>query len=250
MNSLTFLILIMGMAVGSFLNVCIYRIPRGMSVAVPPSHCTKCGKRLKAFDLIPVASYVILQGKCRHCGESFSPRYPIIELLTGIGFLFLYYKFGLTLEYLTMLVLFSGLIVCSVVDLDYKIIPDPVNLVMFALGILLLAVQSTGTLLNGLLGAAAGFSLLFFIALLSKGGMGGGDIKLGAVLGLYMGWPQIFLVLLLSFVLGSAAGLLWIGMKKKSVKEAVPFGPFLSAAALVSIFWGEQLINWYVNWLN
>lgn len=247
MYEMEILAVIFGLVIGSFLNVCIYRIPRGMSVVAPPSHCTGCDKRLSVLDLVPVISYLILQGKCRQCGAKISPRYPLVELFCGAGFLLLYINFGLTVEFLAGLVLFSGLVVCSLIDLDHRIIPDGVNLTLGLIAIPLLLVQSTQVLLNGVFGALVGFGLLLLIAVASKGGMGGGDIKLAAVLGLYLGWPNIILALFIAFILGSVVGLIWVWVKQKTLKEALPFGPFLSIAALVVLLWGTEIINWYLN---
>lgn len=247
MYGMELLSFVLGLVIGSFLNVCIYRIPQGISIITPPSHCTQCDKRLGIIDLVPVLSYLFLHGKCRYCKTKISARYPLVELFCGGGFLILYLKFGLTIQYLAMIFLFSGLVMGSMIDYDHQIIPDAVNLALLIGGIPLLVLQSAEILLNGLLGALVGFGLLFLIAVIFKGGMGGGDVKLAGILGLYLGWPNILVALLLSFVIGSIVGLAGVLIKKKTLKTALPFGPFLSIATLVVILWGQDIINWYVN---
>lgn len=239
------LVFLFGLTIGSFLNVCIFRIPQGISIIAPPSNCPQCSQRLRVLDLIPVISYLFLRGKCRYCGMPISLRYPLVELCCGVGFFVLYLQFGLTIQCLMAIVLFSGLVVCSLIDLDYQIIPDRVNLVLFLAGFLLLSLQSTALLVNGLIGAVVGFGVLFLIAVASKGGMGGGDVKLAAVLGLYLGWSNILLALFLSSLIGSIVGLTWAAIKRKNLKTALPFGPFLSIASMIVILWGQEILNWY-----
>ena len=238
---------IFGLVIGSFLNVCIYRIPAGISIVSPSSRCSQCHKSLGVIDLVPVLSYLFLRGKCRHCQAEFSPRYPLVELFCGLGFLVLFLKFGLTVEYLAAVFLFSGLLVCSLIDLDHQIIPDKVLITLTIGSIPLLLLQSTGTLLDGFLGAIVGGGLLLLVAVLSKGGMGGGDVKLAAVLGLYLGWSGILLMLFIAFLIGSVVGLTWAWIHKKTLKTALPFGPFLSMATLIVLLWGENIINWYTS---
>lgn len=239
------LVFILGLCIGSFLNVCIYRIPLDISVVTPRSHCPHCKQTLGWLDLLPIVSYVLRWGKCRYCGEGIPLRYPLVELGTGLGYLTLWWHFGATLEFITYTYLFSGLVVCSLIDYDHKIIPDAINLILLLGGIPLLAYQSLGILINGVMGALVGFGLLFLIALLSKGGMGGGDIKLAGVLGLYLGWPQILITLFLSFIIGSVVGLMWVVLKKQSLKSVLPFGPFLCIATLIVMLWGAEILEWY-----
>lgn len=242
---LTLLVFISGLCVGSFLNVCIYRLPRGLSVITPRSYCPRCRQPLRMPDLLPLVSYVLQGGKCRYCQGIIPLRYPLVELATGVGFLLLWWHFGFSVEFIVYSYLFSGLMACSIIDLEHKIIPNSINLLLFLGGIPLLACQSIGLLLNGLTGALVGFGLLFFIGLIFKGGMGGGDIKLAGVLGLYVGWPHILWVLFLSSVIGSVVGLIWLTYKKQSLRTIIPFGPFLSIATLVVVLWGEEMQAWY-----
>lgn len=247
MYILAILTFIFGLIIGSFLNVCIYRLPAGISIINPPSRCSQCKQSLGIIDLVPVFSYLFLRGQCRHCQAEFSPRYPLVELFCGLGFMLLFLHFGLTVEYLTAIFLFSGLVVCSLIDLDHQIIPDQVLIVLTIGGIPLLLLQSTSVFLDGLLGAVVGGGLLLLVAVLSKGGMGGGDVKLAAVLGLYLGWSGILLVFFIAFLAGSVVGLTWAWLKKKTLKTALPFGPFLSTATLIVLIWGESIINWYLS---
>lgn len=241
--------LLLGLIIGSFLNVCIFRIPHGDSIISPPSHCPKCNQRLGVVDLVPVFSYLLLKGKCRYCGDEVSPRYPLVELFCGVIFFALFLKFGYTLEYVSSVFLFSGLLVCSLIDYDHQIIPDKVNLVLFIGGVTLIGLQSTTLLLNGFLGAVVGFGLLYLVAVLSKGGMGGGDVKLAGVLGLYLGWQNVLLTLFMAFLIGSVVGLAWALINNKNLKTALPFGPFLSIATMLVIIWGQQILSWYFEFV-
>ena len=240
-------VFVLGTIIGSFLNVLIYRIPRGRSVVFPPSACGGCGARLGWQDLVPVVSYLLLPGRCRSCGATISPRYPAVEVLSGLGFLVWYLKFGLTVEGLAAAVLFSLLLVIIFIDLEFLIIPNRLVLAGLILGSPLILVQSPQLLLNGLLGLLVGGGLLLITAVVSRGGMGGGDIKLAAMIGLYLGWPQVLLMLFVSFLLGSVVGLGLVALRRKKMKEAVPFGPFLAVATYIVMLWGPQILDWYKN---
>ncbi|MEW5954036.1 MAG: prepilin peptidase [Bacillota bacterium] len=238
---------ILGAVIGSFLNVLIYRIPRDQSVVFPPSACGACGARLGWRDLFPVVSYVLLRGRCRNCGAAISPRYPLVEVLSGLGFLAIYLKYGLTVGGLAAAVLFSLLLAIIFIDLDFLIIPNRLVLAGLILGVPLVMLQSFELLLSGLLGLAVGGGLLLLTAVVSRGGMGGGDIKLAAMIGLYLGWPQILLMLFISFLLGAIVGLGLVALRRKKMKEAVPFGPFIAVATYIVMFWGPSILNWYTN---
>ncbi|WP_027719305.1 prepilin peptidase [Desulfovirgula thermocuniculi] len=240
---------VLGLCVGSFLNACIYRLPRGISLAAPPSHCPACGARLKPLDLIPVLSYLFLRGRCRHCGRAISPRYPLVEVLTGTGFLLIGWKYGLNLPAAAQLVFFTVLVAAAFIDLEHRIIPDRLNFFALGAGVILVALQGTGALKDGLLGAILAGGLLFFVALLSRGGMGGGDVKLALVMGLYLGWQKVIVALFFSFLLGAAAGLLWVYATRQNLKAVVPFGPFLAAGSFLAVMAGEEVISWYVSFL-
>jgi len=254
------LLFILGLLTGSFLNVCIHRIPRGESVVFPSSRCPGCGGRLGSLDLIPVVSYFLLRGRCRYCGMLISPRYLIVELLTPILFLLVYNVVfkgvaeisediaGLVpvLLLLKYLFLTSVLIVVTFTDLEHYLIPNKVVLFALVGGVVInLAVRDL-SLISAVLGTVSGSLLLLVAGLLSKGGVGGGDIKLAAVIGLFLGWPAGLLATFLAACFGGAAGLFLISLKKKSRKDVVPFAPFMALGAVVTMLWGDSLINWYL----
>lgn len=238
------LVFFAGAAAGSFLNVCICRVPAGESVVYPPSHCPACGNRLKFYDLIPVLSYLLLQGRCRYCGSRIALQYPLVELVTGCLFVLALAKYGATWGALRSLVLFSVIIPAAVIDWRHKIIPDKLNLAGLMLGVPLIF-ESQEIFWSSVAGFFAGGALLLAIALVSRGGMGGGDIKLAAVLGLLLGWQHLLVALFLAFVAGSAAGLVMLGLKIIRLKEPVPFGPYLSLGAVAAALAGDVLLRWY-----
>lgn len=241
------LVFLTGLAVGSFLNVCIYRIPRGQTVVTTPSHCFSCGTNLKPWDLVPVFSFLLQRGRCRYCGVKLSWQYPLVELLTGVLFVAAFYRWGLTWATPAMMVFFSMLIVTAVIDWYHQIIPDGVLLVGGVLGLPLIYLQSLNKLKWGVAGFLAAGLLLYLIAVISKDGMGGGDIKLAAVMGLYLGLKPVAVALLLAFMLGGVIGLALLVTGKKGPKDAVPFGPFLALGALFTSFAGDRIIAWYAG---
>jgi len=244
-------IFLFGCIIGSFLNVCIYRIPQNKSIAFPGSHCPKCSTPLKWFDLLPVLSFVFLKGRCRYCGERISPRYPAVELLNGIIYLFLYYNFGLGIDFFYYSQIVSVLIVIFFIDIDHQIIPNSLILVVFLWDIVFKIVSyfilnEPLSILNYLGGLAVGAVFFILIFILSKGGMGGGDIKLIGVLGFILGMPLIFLNMFLSFVLGGIISIFLLIFKIKKRKDPIAFGPFLIIGFLISLFWGYEIIYWYL----
>jgi leader peptidase (prepilin peptidase)/N-methyltransferase len=242
------IVLVLGMVIGSFLNVCIYRIPKGESIAFPPSHCTVCNGRIKTYDLIPVLSYIWLKGRCRSCGERISIKYPLIELLTGILFLVVFIKFNLTVECLKYLIFVSILIVTAFIDLDHSIIPGKLMIFAGISGIIfnIIGYKSNTALLDYLYGFLAGGGVILLIVVLT-GGMGGGDIQLMAVAGLFLGLKLTVLTLLFSFITGAIAGVTLMLLKKKSRRDYIPFGPWIALSATASIFIGSDVINWYIS---
>lgn len=243
-------IFLIGLLIGSFLNVCIYRIPKGESIAFPPSHCTSCNHRLGPLDLVPVFSYVFLRGRCRYCHEKISIRYPIVEMLNAFMYLLCFLKFGLTLEFVKFALLLSVLIVISLIDLDHSIIPGYIIIFAAVAGIILdiIGYKLNVSLLNYLYGMLIGGGVILLIVVLT-GGMGGGDIQLMAVIGLFLGFKNTILTLLLSFIIGGAAGATLILLKKKSRKDYIPFGPWIAAAAFIAVFLGDSIVNWYISLL-
>ena len=244
---------ILGTLIGSFLNVVVYRVPREESLSFPPSHCPSCSTRVKAYDLVPVVSYLFLGGKCRTCKNRISLRYPLVELCTGLLFLGTVMKFGISLETVKYLLVIALLIPVALIDYDHTIIPDRLNVGIFlsALSYLLLEIYfghaAFKDLLNPLYGMLLGGGFFLFIAVVTKGAMGGGDIKLMAALGFLFGTVNTLLLMFLSFILGGFLSSLLLLLKIKKRKDYIPFGPFICIAALVVIFYGEPILSWYLN---
>ncbi|MDF2593369.1 MAG: prepilin peptidase [Clostridia bacterium] len=243
-------IFIFGLLIGSFLNVCIYRIPRKESIAFPPSHCTNCNTQLKPVDLIPVLSFVAYRGKCKYCKAKISLQYPIIELSNGLITFFLYQKFGLTVEMGMYAILSSILVVITMIDFFTQEIPDELNLLGLITGIIFLGIMLRfSNVVNSSLGLLIGGGLFLLIAVVSGGAMGGGDIKLMGVLGLWFGWKLILMLSIISFIIGAIASLLLMALKIKSMKDYIPFGPFISISAMIIIFFGSDLLSWYLSFI-
>lgn len=240
-------IAILGLFIGSFLNVVGLRIPKGESIISPPSHCISCQHRLGMLDLIPVFSYLLLKGRCRYCGAAVSPLYVIGELGSALLFVLLYLHFGLTWELLIGLAYISVLIAITISDLLYKIIPNKVILPSMAIFALLRLWQHPLPLFDYLIGFLLGGVLFYLIALLSRGGMGGGDIKLMALIGIVSGWKLTLLTIMIASFTGTIIGGVLIALGKIKRKEPIPFGPFIALAAAVAYLWGEQLITWYLT---
>ena len=239
---------VLGAVVGSFLNVCIWRIPEGKSIVTPASHCPKCGNPVRVYDNVPILSWLVLRGRCRDCGGPISPRYPLVELLTALLSLALLWLYGPGLQYLAAFLFAAALVVITFIDLDHQIIPDVISLPGIPV-FLLLAVFFMGTgFWDALLGILVGGGFLYLIAvgyelLTKREGMGGGDIKLLAMIGAFLGWQSLFFVVFMSSILGALVGVVLIAMKGKDMKTAVPFGPFLSIAAGLYLFFGPALTN-------
>jgi leader peptidase (prepilin peptidase) / N-methyltransferase len=235
-----------GAAVGSFLNVCIYRIPAGLSVVFPSSRCPDCGHPIRIYDNIPVVSYLLLGGKCRDCRGGISLRYPLVEALTAAFAGLLFLKYGLTPAFPAAFVFVSTLIVITFIDLDHQIIPHLLTLtgipVFAVLAVLGLGLPIVDAFLGIMIGAGSlYFVAVYYEALTGREGMGGGDINLLAMLGAFLGWKELLLILLCSSLLGTVVGLVLVLKRGKDLRYAVPFGPFLCAAAVVDLFVGERL---------
>ena len=245
LERLNLFIFILGTVIGSFINVCTYRIPRGESVVYPPSHCPRCGYSLRPLDLIPLLSHLWLRGRCRKCSTRIPLKYPLVECLTGVMFLLIFNKFGLTSDFLTAIILIICLIISTFIDLEHQIIPDEVVIPTMAVGLLLNILIHWENLPDYLMGFALGGGIIFLIVVLSRGGMGGGDIKLFATVGMFLGLRLTVLAMLLSFISGSIAGLILIILNLKKTKDAIPFGPFIALGSVVSLFMGDRIISWY-----
>lgn len=249
---MSILIFLLGNIIGSFLNVCIYRIPRDESIVFPPSHCPHCSTPLKWYNLIPILSFIVQRGRCRYCGEKISPQYLIVETLNGVLYLLLYNKYGFSLDFVFYAIIFSILLIIIIIDLYHQIIPDGLNILILVLTIIYKILQyklynKPLDLINSLLGLIIPFGIFLLIIIISKGGMGGGDMKLIGVLGFILGLKKIALAIFLSFLLGAIISILLLLFKFIDKKDPIPFGPFICYAFMITVFWGDMIINWYVN---
>ena len=245
-----------GLCLGSFLNVCIYRIPLKKSIVSPPSSCPACGHKIRFYDNIPVISYILLLGKCRNCKSHLSLQYPVVEVLTGCLSMALFIRYGLSYQYFLYLLFTSLLIVISVIDLHHQIIPDILSLPGIVLGLAVSFIPGNDpSWLDSLIGMVAGGGVLFLVAvvyerLTGREGMGGGDIKLLAMIGAWMGWQELHLIVLLSSFIGAFIGIAFLLLSGKGLRFKIPFGPFLSLGALLTLFFGSELMSWYINLLR
>ena len=269
--------IIFGALVGSFLNVCIFRLPKEESIIWPGSHCPRCKKPINFYDNIPLISYLLLRGKCRYCKKPISFQYPLIEGITALCSLFLIMRFGPSLSYLIYFAFVAALIVITVIDLYHQIIPDVISLPGIGAGLLaswflpnpsfldsllrFLVFQASRigvnlithiSFVDGLLGFLLGGASLFLVMQLyfylrKSEGMGGGDIKLLAMIGAFLGWKAVILTILLSSLIGSIVGITIMIWKGKDLKYAIPFGPFLSLGAVVALFYQNEIISWYLQ---
>ncbi|MGH7789283.1 MAG: prepilin peptidase [Candidatus Binatia bacterium] len=245
-------VFVLGAVVGSFLNVCIHRLPTGASVAFPASHCPQCRQPILPYDNIPIVSYLLLRGRCRQCATPISRRYPLVEMLSGLAAVAALSHFGLTAYALMAFAFLASLIVITFIDLDHQIIPDAISLpgilVGFGSAVLLGQPHWSASLAGILLGGG----LLWVVAegyhrLTGREGMGGGDIKLLAMIGAFLGWRMIPVTLMIASLSGTAIGLSLMLSRGRSTRMAIPFGPFLALGAACALFWGEALITWYLN---
>ncbi|HQA82855.1 MAG TPA: prepilin peptidase [Syntrophales bacterium] len=239
---------IVGAVVGSFLNVCIWRIPREESVVFPASHCPACSRPIRFQDNIPMISYLILGGRCRDCGERISLRYPLIEALTAGMAVLLFWKYGLTLKLAAAFLFTAALIVITFIDMDYQIIPDVISLPGIPLCFLAAVFVMEVPFLDALAGILVGGGILYVIAvgyewIAKREGMGGGDIKLLAMLGAFFGWKSLLFIVLCSSLAGAVIGITLMVIKGQDMKYAVPFGPFLALGAVLYFFFGEPFLN-------
>jgi leader peptidase (prepilin peptidase) / N-methyltransferase len=244
------MVFVFGLIVGSFCNVVIYRLPLGNSIVTPGSRCRSCGNSIRPWDNIPILSYFILNGRCRSCREPISVRYPIVEFTSAILYLTLYLKFGLSILFVIYALMASTLLVVALIDLDHKIIPNIITLPGILVGLSLSLQFLPITPLTSLLGVLIGGVLFYLIALISKGGMGGGDIKLIAMIGAFLGWHGALFTIFSSALLGAVVGIMLMVLGKKGRKDKVPFGPFLSFGAIVFMLSGDDLVQWYLELLS
>jgi leader peptidase (prepilin peptidase)/N-methyltransferase len=243
---------IISLLLGSFFNVCIHRLYSGESIVYPPSHCPSCKHSLGPLDLVPVFSYLALMGKCRYCGERISPRYPVVELLTSISYILLYKAIGLGWGFAAYSIFLGILIIITFIDLEHQIIPNILIVIGLVMGLLFSLINITTGITDALLGFALGFGSLLLVALLAKlllrkDGMGGGDIKLLGVIGLFLGWKLTLLTLLLSIYIGGIFSIILLLLRIKKKGDYIPFGPFISLAGFIALLWGKNIIQWYVG---
>jgi len=243
----TIFIFLFGLVFGSFYNVVGLRIPQKESIVHPPSHCPKCQRRLTVLDLVPVLSYVFLGGKCRSCGNKISWVYPFIELMTGVLFAFAYWQLGWGIELIVAFFFISLLVIIVVSDLAYMLIPDKVLIFFLPLLAIGRVLSPLTPWWDSLVGAVVGFGILYIIAVLSNGGMGGGDIKLFFLIGLVLGTIDTLLTLFLAAVIGMIVGITVLSKNKQGRKTPIPFGPSIALAAVIVYFYGDLLINWYLG---
>jgi len=246
------LIFILGLIVGNFSNVCIHRIPINESIIYPASHCPKCRSSIKPIDNIPLLSYILLKGRCRNCGSRISIQYPVVEFLTGIIYILIFLIYGLTIQSLIYIILSSALIIMAFIDLNKQIIPDVISLPGIVIGLILSFFVPYISFINSALGVVVGGGIILVIGLVGsvifkKEAMGGGDVKLTAMIGAFLGWKYTIISLFLGFFLGALAGIFLILSKIKSREDIIPFGPFIALGSIITILWGEKILSWYLG---
>ncbi len=264
------LVFVLGCVIGSFLNVCIYRIPRNETVVSTPSHCPICNTKISWYDNLPLLSYLFLSGKCRNCSTRISPRYPMVEGLTGILFLLIYIRFGPSLETIAYSLFAALLLISTFTDLErddegelYMMIPDLVTVPGTVAGVLFSIALTDMKLIESLLGVVVGGGALYLVMRIApmfmrrgepelenvgegntkQGVMGEGDTKLAAMMGAFLGWEKVLIGIYLGIIIGAVVGLILLVLKIKGRKDAVPFGPFLAIGAFLAMFYGAQIIS-------
>lgn len=251
------LVALFGLAIGSFLNVVIWRVPRGESVVSPPSACPRCGHAIRARDNVPVLSWILLRGRCRDCGEPISPRYPLVEAATGVLFVLVLARFGVTVELAAFLVAAAVALALTLIDLDTRRLPDVLTLGVVPVLVVLLAVASAvsgdwSAFWRGLAGAGALFAFYFGLLVIYPSGMGFGDVKFALSLGLamgYIGWGALVVGAFAAFLLGGVLSIVLLALGKATRKSGLPFGPWMALGAAVGIGFGEQIADAYLSLL-
>jgi len=236
-----------GLALGSFLNVVIARVPVGRSLVRPGSACPGCSAPLTWYDNIPVLSFMLLRGRCRSCGMRISWRYPIVETITAAVLVVAYAAFGPSVNFLVACVLLPVLVALTAIDLDHQMIPDAITLPGIVVGLVINVVGRRISWLDCAIGILLGGGLFLVIILVSRGGMGGGDLKLGAMLGAFLGWQALLVALFVAIVLGGAIGAVLLATGRRGRKDPIPFGPFLAAGGAMALFWGERAFGWWMG---
>jgi leader peptidase (prepilin peptidase)/N-methyltransferase len=244
--------LVFGLILGSFLNVCIYRIPVKKSIINPPSSCPHCKEKIIFYDNVPVISYIWLLGKCRHCRHPIPFHYPIVELISGLISVALFLQYGLGYQYFLFLSFAASLVIISFIDLHHKIIPDVISLSGIFVGLAIAFFLDHISWMDSLIGIMAGGGSLFLVAIVfekltGKEGMGGGDVKLLAMIGAWMGWRALPFIILISSLTGTVIGGGSLLLTRQGLRARIPFGPFLALGALIYLFFGQRLISWYLK---
>jgi leader peptidase (prepilin peptidase)/N-methyltransferase len=248
-------VFIFGLCIGSFLNVCIFRLPESKSIIHPRSSCPSCGHLIGFYDNIPVLSFLWLKGRCRYCRVPISLRYPIVEILGGIFAWGSFINYGLTFEAFVYYAFIAALLVITFIDIDHRIIPDIITLpgipIAFAASFALPAVRYIDSLAGIVLGGGSLLLVAWVYNLITKKeGMGGGDIKLLAMIGAIIGWKGVLFTIFVASAVGTLTGIMVMLKTRKNMKLAIPFGPFLAIGAIAYIFIGNPLLQWYFNLLK
>ena len=242
---MTALVAVLGAIVGSFLNVVIYRLPRKESLVKPASRCPHCGTPIAPWDNIPVLSFLLLRGRCRSCRKPISFRYPVVELAAAATVTAVWIAADTFLNFAAGAIFALLMLAIFFIDLEHQIVPNALSYPGLVLGLLLAIPQ--GRFADALFAAAGAGAFFLLIAIVSGGGMGGGDIKLAAMMGAFLGWPRIAVALLFAFTLGAGAGVLLIALKRRSRKDPIPFGPALAAGGVIALLWGRAIVLWYLR---
>lgn len=241
---------LLGLALGSFSNVCILRIPRKESIVFPPSSCPHCNEKIRLYDNIPLVSFIFLRGRCRDCGNPISFQYPLVEAITGILSTAIFLKYGISIYYIIVLLFSIALVIVSFIDLSHKIIPDVISVPGIVAGFLFSFIPGNITWVDSLIGIFAGGGSLYLVAFFfkiftGKEGMGGGDIKLLGMIGAWLGWKALPFIILLSSLTGTLIGGVTLIMARRGLRSQIPFGPFLALGALTYLFFGNEIAMWY-----
>ena len=245
----------LGIIIGSFLTVCVHRLPRERSIVAPRSACPECHQPIRWYDNVPLLSFILLRGCCRNCQASISPRYPIIELTNGVGYVLVFEYFGWGWPAVIYAVFFSALLTITWIDWDHFLIPDVITLPGIVVGLLAASFVLPVGFVNSLIGILVGGGVLLLMAWISpylfgKEGLGGGDIKLLAMVGAFLGWPYALGTLMIASVAGSIVGISLMALKLLKKGQYIPFGPYLALGAVVSLFWGPPMLAWYVSTMH
>jgi len=242
----TVIVFVFGTILGSFLNVVIYRLPRGESLVRPRSRCPNCGTPISAWDNIPIVSFLLLRGRCRSCGAPIAWRYPFVELAAGLLVLAAWLRGGTWLEVATAAFLLLSLLAVFFIDLTHHIVPNAITYPGIVLGLIVAAAQ--GRFLDGILAAVGAGAFFLLVAIVSRGGMGGGDVKLAAMMGAFLGWPSIVVAMLIAFTSGAVVGVFLIAVRLRSRKDPIPFGPALAVGGMIALFFTTPIVHWYLAW--